>query len=197
MIGWRRFAPAGKVIMQVDVYPVVPGEWRGPAWRFYRDTFTPLAVRAVQRHVLHEQEFDELIADPRIDKYLAVRDGQVVGLSAMTADLEAVHLISPEYFAHRWPDLYAQRRILYCVFVGVHPDPEAGRGVFVALQDRMYTRQVAPARGVCVLDISTWNEEELDLPRVIESIMNKVAGAATARRLDSQSYWLYEFPGAS
>jgi hypothetical protein len=183
--------------MQVDVYPVVPDAWRDEAWRFYRDTFTPLSTLAVQRHVLHEKEFDELIADARIAKYLAVRDGQLVGLSAMTADLDAVHLISPEYFAHRWPDLYAQRRILYCVFVGVHPGREEGKGVFVALQDTMYAEQVGPVGGVCVLDVCTWNEEELELPWTIESIMRKVAGAATVRRLDSQSYWLYEFSGAS
>jgi hypothetical protein len=183
--------------MQVDVYPVVPVEWRDAAWRFYRDTFTPLAVLAVQRHLLHEKEFDELIGDTRIDKYLAVRDGQVVGMSAMTADLDAVHLISPEYFAHHFPDLYAQRRILYCVFVGVHPDPEQSRGVFVGLQESMYAHQVGPAAGVCVLDISTWNEEKLKLPSAIESIMTGVAGAASVRRLDSQSYWLYDFSGAS
>jgi hypothetical protein len=185
------------MIMQVDVHPVVPAEWRDAAWRFYRDTFAPLATLAVQRHVLHEKEFDELAGDARIDKYLAVRDGQVVGMSAMTADLDAVHLISPEYFAHRWPGLYAERRILYCVFVGVHPDREQGRGVFVALQDSMYAHQVGPVGGVCVLDVCTWNEEELHLPGVIESIMRKVAGAATVQRLDSQSYWLYDFSGAS
>jgi hypothetical protein len=183
--------------MQVEVYPVVPDEWRDAAWRFYRDAFAPLAVQAVQRHVLHEKEFDELLGDARIDKYLAVRDGQVVGMSAMTADLDAVHLISPEYFAHHFPDLYAQRRILYCLFVGVHADPQAGKGVFVGLQEAMYARQVGPVAGVCVLDISTWNEQERRLPWTIESIMTKVAGAASVRRLDSQSYWLYEFSGAS
>jgi hypothetical protein len=183
--------------MQVDVYAVLPPQWRDAAWRFYRDAFAPLATRAVQRHMLHETEFDELIADTRIDKYVAVRDGAVVGLSAMTAELDAVPLISPEYFAHRWPQLYAQRRIFYCLFVGVHRDREQGRGVFVALQDRMYRRQVGPASGMCVLDVCGWNEERLKLPWTIESIMATVAGSASAERLDSQSYWLYEFPGAS
>jgi hypothetical protein len=188
---------AGKANMQVDVYPVVPAEWRDAAWRFYRDTFAPLSTIAVQRHVLHETEFGELIGDARIDKYLAVRDGQLVGMSAMTADLDAVHLISPEYFAHHWPGLYAERRILYCVFVGVHPGPRESRGVFVGLQEAMYRRQVGPVGGVCVLDICTYNEEERKLPWAIESIMQTVAGAATVHRLDSQTYWLYDFSGAN
>ena len=40
-------------------------------------------------------------------------------------------------------------------------------------------------------------EHELKLPWVIESIMVKVAGSAKVQRLDSQSYWLYEFSGVS
>jgi hypothetical protein len=185
-----------KVIMQVEVFPVVPPELRDEAWVFYRDTFDSLKTLAVQRHVLHRDEFDHLLTDPRMVKYLARRDGAAVGMSAMSADLAAVPLISPDYFAHRWPELYDQHRIFYCVFVGVHPG-EPGKGVFVALQDEMYRHQVGPVDGVAVLDICTYNEEERKLPWVVEGILSKVAGAARAHRLDSQSFWLYEFSEAS
>jgi hypothetical protein len=182
--------------MRVDVFSAVPPELLEAAWQFYRDTFHHLRIRAVQRHVLHRHEFDELMADDRVLKYVAC-DGDVIGgLSAMTDDLAAVPLISPEYFAHRWPGLYEQRRILYCLFVGVAAGPP-GKGVFVALQDTMYKRQVGAVSGIAVLDICTYNEEKLQLPWVIEKIMERIAGGARADRLDNQSYWLYEFPVAS
>lgn len=181
--------------MTVDVLTTLPADLRDEAWRFYRATFGPLAVRAVQRHVLYRDEFDELMTDKRVTKYVA-RDGDtVVGLAAMTEDLSTLPLLSPEFFAHRWPDLYAQRRIVYCVFVGVQSGA-GGKGVFVGLQREMY-RQVAAVRGMVVLDICTYNEAELGLPWAIESILKPIAGDATATRLDSQSYWLYEFPAAS
>jgi hypothetical protein len=189
-------ADSRKVIMQVDVFPVVPPELRDEAWQFYRDTFDDLRTLAVQRHVLHRDEFDDLVGDSRVVKYLARRDGVVVGMSAISDDLTAVPLISPDYFAHHWPELYEQRRILYCVFIGVHRGA-AGKGVFVALQEEIYRRQVAPVNGVAVLDICSYNEEELRLPWVVEGILSKVAGAAKVRRLDSQTYWLYEFSEAS
>jgi hypothetical protein len=186
----------GEALMPVDVHPVVPAEVRDAAWQFYRNTFDSLKTLAVERHVLHRDEFDDLMTDSRILKYL-VRDGDaVVGMAAMTDDLEATPWVSPEYFDHRWPEHYAQRRILYCVFVGVHQGPP-GKGVFVALQREMYLRQIQAVDGLAVLDMCTYNEEELRLPWTIESIMAKVAGASRVRRLDNQSYWLYEFPAAS
>ena len=181
--------------MTVDVLTALPAGLRDEAWRFYHRTFGPLAVRAVQRHVLYRDEFDALMTDERVTKYVA-RDGEtVIGLAAMTEDLTTLPLLSPDFFASRWPDLYAQRRIVYCLFVGVQSGP-AGKGVFVALQREMY-KQVEAVRGMVVLDICTYNEDELGLPRAIESILKPIAGDATATRLDSQSYWAYEFPAAS
>ena len=181
--------------MTVDVLTTLPAELRDEAWRFYHDTFGPLAVLAVQRHVLYRGEFDELMTDERVTKYVARDGGTVVGLAAMTEDLSTLPLLSHEFFVHRWPDLYAQRRIVYCLFVGVQSGP-AGKGVFVALQREMY-KQVEAVRGMVVLDICTYNEAELGLPWTIESILKPIAGDATARKLDTQSYWLYEFPAAS
>ena len=182
-------------VLRVDVLPTLPPELLDQAWRFYHRTFRPLAVRAVQRHVLHRGEFDELMADGRVTKYVARADGAVVGLAAMTEDLTTLPLLSTDYFAHRWPDLYEQRRIVYCLFVGVHSGPR-GEGVFVDLQREMY-KQVAAVRGMVVLDICAYNEAELGLPWSIEAILKPIAGDAVATRLDSQSYWLYEFPDAA
>jgi hypothetical protein len=183
--------------MRVDALPELPPELLDGAWDFYRETFQPLVTRAATRHLMTRGEFDTMMADPRVLKFVTGDDEGLTGMSVMTDDLGAVPLISPPYFQHHWPGLYAQRRIIYCVFIGARPG-ERGDGVFVALQSEIYARMVRPVRGVVVLDVCLWNERERNLPWAVESIASTISGgAAKATRVDSQSYWLYEFPVAS
>ncbi|GIF15950.1 hypothetical protein [Actinoplanes teichomyceticus] len=179
--------------MRVDVMPVVPAELLEQAWKFYQEAFAELAVLAVNRHLLYRHEFDELMADERADKYVAFDpDGEVIGMAAMTTELSAVSLISPDYFAHHWPDLYAQKRIFYVLFVGAQRGGR-GAGVFIELLRRLY-RAIEAVDGKVFVDISMYNEERHQLPRLIGVILSRVAGKAVPTRLDAQSFWLYEFP---
>jgi len=183
--------------MRVDVLPGIPPEGLDEAWDFYRETFEPLVKLAATRHLMTRGEFDTMMADPRVLKFVTRDSEGLTGLSVMTDDLDAVPLISPPYFQHHWPGLYADRRIIYCVFIGARRGPR-GDGVFVALQREIYARMVQPVRGVVVLDVCLWNERERNLPWAVESIVSAISGgAAKATRVDSQSYWLYEFPVAS
>ncbi|AEV86198.1 hypothetical protein ACWT_5181 [Actinoplanes sp. SE50] len=180
--------------MRVEVMPVVPDELRDGAWDFYRESFADLAVLAVHRHVLHREEFDELMADERAPKYVAYdAEDRVAGMASMTTELDAVSLISPDYFRHHWPELYAQRRIFYVLFVGAARGAR-GAGVFVALLRRLYA-PIAEVDGKVFVDICTYNEERHQLPRMIGVILGRVSGKAVPTRLDAQSFWLYEFPG--
>ncbi|RZU48607.1 hypothetical protein EV385_0324 [Krasilnikovia cinnamomea] len=181
--------------MRVDVVAELPPTLLDAAWRFYHDTFDELRTRAVARHVMYRHEFDELMADKRVMKYVAGDGDAIVGLAAQTDDLHAVPLISPEYFAHRWPDRYAQRRIFYAVFVGARPGPR-GMGVFVTLLREMM-RPITAVAGIVTIDVCTHNEAVHALPQRVELILGRIAGAARAQRVDSQSFWCYEFPAAS
>ncbi|WP_436530021.1 hypothetical protein [Actinoplanes sp. HUAS TT8] len=179
--------------MRVEVMPVMPVELLDRAWGFYRDTFAELAVLAVNRHVLHQHEFDELMGDARAEKYVALDpDGDVVGLAAMTTELSAVSLISPEYFEHHWPELYAQHRIFYVLFVGAARGSR-GAGVFVELLRALY-QPIGAVNGKVFVDICTYNEDRHQMPRLIGVILSRVSGKAVPTRLDAQSFWLYEFP---
>ncbi|BFU44135.1 hypothetical protein [Krasilnikovia sp. MM14-A1004] len=181
--------------MQLDIVSELPAELQDAAWHFYRETFDELRVLAVNRHLMHRHEFDDLMGDKRITKYVA-RDGdEIVGLSAQTDDLHAIPLISPDYFAHRWPEEYAQRRIFYCVFVGAKPGPR-GMGVFVRLL-REQMRPITAVNGMVNIDVCTHNEVMHSLPERVETILGRITGSARAQRLDSQSFWCYEFPAAS
>lgn len=178
--------------MRVDVMPVLPGPLLDPAWAFYRDVFDELRILAVNRHLMHRHEFEDLMADKRIDKYVAHDDaGEIIGLAAMTSDLSAVPLVSPEYFRHHWPELYAENRLFYVLFVGAMRGPR-GRGVFVGLLREMY-RPIEAAAGRAFVDVCTHNEEALKLPEKIAGVLTGIAGHAVPTRVDSQSFWMYEF----
>jgi hypothetical protein len=179
--------------MRIEAVPVLPAEWREPAWRFYRETFDGLRLLAVQRHLLHRDEFDEQMADRRFGKWIAVDDdGAVAGLAAMTSDLPALPLLSQDYFRHRWPRLYAEQRIFYVTFIGAR----RGSGAYPMLVDDM-TGPIAAAGGLGMIDVCSHNETEADVPGGLARTLRKLGRPARTQRLDSQSYWLYEFPAGT
>ena len=88
------------------------------AWELYEGAFGELRSLAVQRHLMYQSEFDDVLLDSRIQKYLCLDDdGRLCGLSTYTNDLFAMPLIAPEYFARRWPELYHENKVWYCGFV--------------------------------------------------------------------------------
>lgn len=179
--------------MEVKVLPELPENLFDGAWEWYQDTFADLAILAVNRHLMFRDEFAELMADKRADKYVAIdADGGIVGMGVMTNQLEAVALISPDYFEYHWPDLCEQGRLFYVVFVGARPGAR-GAGVFVSLLRKMY-ETIGAVDGKVFVDICSYNEERHALPRMISMILGRVAGRAQPTRLDAQSFWMYEFP---
>ncbi|GAA1633784.1 hypothetical protein [Actinoplanes couchii] len=181
--------------MHVEVLPELPADLLDEAWNFYLDCFNDLRVLAVNRHLLYRDEFDDLMTDQRVPKYVArADDGGVVGLAAMTTELDAISLISPEYFEYHWPELYRENRIFYVSFVGADRGTR-GSGVFIALLRRMY-QPIGEVDGKVVVDICSYNEDRHSLPRMISIILGRAAGRAQPTRMDAQSFWLYEFPKA-
>jgi hypothetical protein len=181
--------------MHMDVVPMLPFELLDDAWYFYRDAFDELRTRAVMRHVLYRHEFEAQMLDKRVDKYVVMDGATVVGLAAVTDDLEAVPGISPDYFAHRWPDHYAERRIFYVEFIAARPG-RRGVGVYVRLVRSMLER-ITAADGIAVADICSHNETQYGLPDMLGLAARRVTGAVRQERLDTQSYWLYEFPAGN
>lgn len=167
-------------------------------WRLYESAFEELRTRAVQRHLMTRAEFDGVMADPRVTKYV-VRDrdrgGRMSGLATMTNHLDAMPLISPDFFAHRWPERYRQRRIWYVGFVAVDPDYQ-GTGVFAEVVGAM-CGLVAASGGVAALDVCRRADEVYGLPAAIARLNDTFADGGRHERLDEQSYWAYVFPGVT
>jgi hypothetical protein len=181
--------------LSVDTQQVIHGDLLEDAWKLYRQSFEPLRHLAVQRHVMYADEFDTVMADPRVEKFLAFGEGDTLaGIATMTADLLAVPLVSPDYFAHRWPHRYSEGRIYYIGFLAVHPNSH-GTGVFADMVKAM-TREVALVDGLAVIDLCTYNKDRLHLDRAIHSLSSIWALQVTMEALDEQTYLGYDFARA-
>jgi GNAT superfamily N-acetyltransferase len=182
----------------IDVRDQVPADQAEALWSLYNDAFMELRATAVQRHVMIREEFDQVMADRRVDKYVAVRTatggtGQVGALATLTNELEAMPLISPDYFRHRWPQLFEENRIWYIGFVAVHPR-HRGTGLFDQVVGELYRTVLGKGpNAVAALDVCGRNEE-YHLPQAIHRILaNMRLSRVRSDRMDAQAYWCYEF----
>lgn len=187
---------------------VVTGDLGDRLWTMYLRAFEPLRAAAVQRHLMIRAEFDEVLADSRVRKILVVRGedpedpddvesagadaDDVLGVAAVTADLEAVPLVSPEYFATRWPLLHAERRIWYVSFLAVTPDYQGSR--VASLLVTPIAQRANANGGIVVVDICSHNEVRMRLPSILLRMARVYAPEATMTKLDAQTYWAYDFP---
>ncbi len=185
-----------RVDMEIEVTKVMADHRREAAWRLYNDAFEELRATAVQRHVMHRFEFDEVMADERVVKVVGLEGSPAVmtGLATYTNDLEAMPLISPDYFARRWPDHYATRRIWYLGFFAVHPE-HRGTSIFKAVIENMW-QVVLAGQGIAALDICRRNEG-LGLPQAIEQTLQSLSPGVAASRVDEQAFWVYTAPPAT
>ena len=157
-------------------------------WELYVSAFGPLRTRAAARQVLHEDEFFEEMADPRVWKYV-VWDaaGQPVGLTTLTKHLETVPWISPEYYQARYPQHYARQAVYYLGFTLV---AKGARHLssFATMLEAVADRVIAD-RAVCGYDICAFNNEAMRFDVTIEAMLNRTT-RVPVERLDSQTYYV-------
>lgn len=178
--------------MKIDIRSDLAAADLDRAWTLYEESFAGLNAHAVQRHLMYRTEFDAVAADPRIQKWLAYNDdGDLVGLATYTNELDAWPLIAPEYFALRWPELYAAKAIWYCGFVAVQQNAAAAN-VFTAVITGMY-RQAEEQHGVIALDFCSYNDMTRQIGRVIGLSLNRISnGRVHAEVADTQTFMIYE-----
>jgi len=156
-------------------------------YRLYVETFGELATRAVARQTLHEDEFMAEMYDPRVDKYLAWdEDGEAVAMCTLTHHLETVPWISPQYFAHHYPEHTERDAVYYLGFILV-----AG----ARRREHLFTEMISQIadvlvdeQAVCAWDVCNYNNEVLGLSDALEALLQEVA-EATVVTLDTQTYY--------
>jgi hypothetical protein len=160
----------------------------GHLWDMYRMAFEDIDGLAVQRHLMHRDEFEAVLADKRVGKFVtADRSGLPESLAVMTNDLAAWPLISPAYFARRWSDLYLARKIWYVGFVAVRAGASAG--LFGHLINTMAERIVA-AKGICAMDFCAVNADR-NLPLASDRTIRRRFPAEVCEQVDRQEFWVY------
>lgn len=179
----------------ITVETVVDDETARAFYKLYLETFGELATRAAARQVLDEDEFMADMVDPRVFKYLA-RDqaGNVVGMCTLTSHLQVVPWISPEYFAHHYPDHAERQAIYYLGFIMVAHRHRRTR-LFQLMISRVVERLVAE-RAVCSYDICGYNNTVLRLADNIESLLVRVADV-DVEEIDAQRYYTATFTGSA
>ncbi|MEV6630128.1 hypothetical protein AB0M54_05185 [Actinoplanes sp. NPDC051470] len=166
------------------------------AWNLYLEAFDDIRALAVQRHLMYRDEFDAVMRDQRVQKYLALRDdGTLCGLSTYTNKLHAMPLVAPEYFERRWPELYRQHKVWYCGFVAVGCGARDTRA-FADLVEAMYLT-AANQNGIIALDFCRYNDDMRKMSRVIRLMLHRLSGGVRAECMDAQQFWIYEFPSAA
>jgi hypothetical protein len=179
--------------LRLIVLPVVAGELRERAWEAYSSAFDELRTAAIQRHMMTRAEFDEVMADDRVRVYLAEQpDGVIAGIATLANDLAAMPLVSPDFFAARWPEHYAAGRCWYIGLVGVRPSAH-GAGAFQLIVSSV-AATVGPPGGVLVLDVPQRNIESFHVPHAVKRIADTVVSGATCEMVDAQTYWAYTTP---
>lgn len=161
---------------------------RAHFWSLYEQSFGPLRVRAAARQVLTEDEFAAELDNPRVWKYVALdTQGELAGLTTLTDDVSTMPWISPDYFAHRYPDEWSRQAVFYVGVTLVRPDMRRDH-VFTMMAKHVGNR-VAAARGVIGYDICGYNDQNRSLGRVTARILNRLADFEV-RTVDVQTYYV-------
>ena len=181
--------------MLLEIATTITGPQVADCWSLYQLAFDELRTVAVQRHLMLTGEFDAVLADARVTKYVGRdedRGGRCCALATVATDLSAMPLISPDYFAHRWPAHYAAGHIWYVGFVAVRPDLQ--RGPLFGRIVRDVGRSAAAVGGVAVMDVSRYVSDRRRLPETLARFFSRLAPGTRGIRLDEQTFWAYEFP---
>ncbi len=159
----------------------------------YHAAFSPLATLSAVRQVLRRDEFDEEMADERVEKLVAWDDdGVAVGLTILTGTLSAMPWISPEFYAARYPEHAARGAIYYVAFTLAHPTMR-GTGAYVTMLDTLIERLTAE-RAVCVYDICAYNNDSIHFADHLQKRALRTA-ELTVEVLDVQTFYGAEFHG--
>jgi hypothetical protein len=158
----------------------------------YREAFGELEVAAAARQVMHESEFLAEMLDPHVQKYVAWdEEGRAIAMTTLTTDLETVPWISPAYFEHRYPDLYARKAIYYFGFALVHPDHQ-GAQMLHTMIGAMSADVIANLGMVC-WDMCMFNEQRKwngDSMNLLEQLAD-----VTIETIDRQTYYAVNVNG--
>lgn len=171
----------------ITVEGVVESHHLEALWALYLEAFGPLRTLAAARQVLHRDEFMDEMSDPRVMKYVAWgEDGSPQAMATLTADLDAVPWISPEYYAARYPEHTARKAVYYWGFALARPDTQTSF-LFRKIFQEILTK-LAAEKAIVAYDICRFNNHTMRFAQQLETVGRRFADV-TVENLDSQNYY--------
>jgi hypothetical protein len=172
--------------LRITVETDLDAETAARYYELYLDTFGDLQTKAVARQLLHEHEFLDEMHDPRVSKYVAWDEGEVIGMTTLTQHLETVPWIAPTYFEHHYPEQWARNAVYYLGFTLVKKTRREAH-VFAAMIAAA-TELILTERAVCAWDMCYYNDEELGLGPAIQRMLDQHP-ELTVAPIDRQTYF--------
>jgi hypothetical protein len=170
---------------------VITGPPAESLYRIYRRSFAPLRTRAAARQVLTRGEFFSQMKDPRIDKYIAWEgEDEPIGMVTVTRYLDAVPWISPDYYAHRYPEQWSRKAIYYLGFTLARP--AIRRTSFLDTIVRFCVEPLAAEKAVIAYDVCSYNNDVLGFSTRIAEMLRRFSNAEPVE-LDAQVYYAVNF----
>jgi hypothetical protein len=156
-------------------------------WKAYDEAFECLRAMSPCRQYLTEDEFHDEMRDERIIKFVLWDGDDPVAMMLVASDLRAIPWVSPEYFAERYPQHYAEGRLYYAgALLTVPHERRLGNASRILLEVSNF---LAERRGVMAFDCAGVNNEFL--PALIRQVADQV-GEYREDKLDAQHYYAIE-----
>jgi hypothetical protein len=165
----------------------IDGEVAERYWKAYDDAFECLRAVSPCRQYLAEAEFHDEMKDERIIKFVLWDGDDPVAMMLVASDLRAIPWISPEYFAERYPEHYAEGRIYYAgALLTVPHERRMGNANRLLVEVASF---IAERQAVMAFDCAGVNDEFL--PALIRRVADEV-GEYREDKLDAQHYYAIE-----
>lgn len=163
----------------------------GELWSLYLRAFEPLQSLALLNHLYPRADFDALLAEPRVQKFIAWNGQEPTGLAMLTNALDLVPQISPPFLHARFPEQASREAVFFGIMVFVD---EAHRrsSLFARLVAGM-GQVTAEQAGVVVFDICRHNLTAMELETQMRGIARWFPGS-TFSEIDRQSYFGVDLP---
>ena len=149
-------------------------------WQIYSAAFQKLSHKAPERQSLNQQEFEEVLTNSGVHKYVLF-DGEVpIGICLIALDLEAVSWIDPEFFRRLFLREAKNKYLYYLMGIAVIPK-YASLGHFL-LKEAIFSLN---EKGVVIIDYSEKQRSQIISFARFALRPQKI----TLKKIDAQVYY--------
>lgn len=174
--------------MQSTMMTVLPIDTIEDLYPRYAAAWDVLVIEASARHVLSLEEFIEEMQDERLEKHVVLDEqSRVVAMTTLTADLDAIAWINPEFYRHRFAKQQANGTLFYLGYTFV--DHEHRRSGALALMAEAVNTRMSQARGVIGFDICGWGMRK----GIGRRVGRMFSGSTDIIRCDTQTYLVADY----